>query len=1065
MLSGFTTEWLNTLNAYIERLERSFLETMTPDTFALIDLLDERKRPFFRIRGLADFWSASAGIDVAQHITDLVIGAHNRTRSALTLVLASTPEELSLSLSLGNANTTTTLLTGLFPGIRLDPTPPRSLAQQLEPHFQIKGLLTGIPSSKDAALDRSSNQDHQPSSSSAAPASRRGHQEPAALERLVRGMRGATWGYIVQAMPIDRQEVAQARLALVDLLANVSSQSRVQTQATEQKNLQVTAAETSSNMRTMSSEVVNYRAQYLMRLLERELERLDQAMATGQWMSNVYFGAHTPEDAQRLASLLMGTLGGKASRPDPLRTYFCRRGAAHLQHFQTPMSSEEIALLMQLPREEVPGFAIHDFVRFDTDFSPPARQGLALGAILQQGHPTHSAYQITLDDLTKHALVAGVTGSGKTTTVMNLLDSAVEANRPFLVIEPAKTEYRALHRALAGRAELRVYTLGNELVAPFRLNPFEFETDDTPEHSSLLNHIDFLKAVFNAAFILYAPMPYVLETALHEVYEDKGWDLASGSNTRLPDWQERHLHPIFPSLTDLYRKVEAVTTRLGYHDEIERNVKAGLKARIGSMRLGAKGLMLDTARGITMHQLLAHPTVLELENIGSDDEKTFLMGILLARLYEYRRLQAAAGTIAPGLQHLLVFEEAHRLLKNTETSVDVESSNMRAQAIEVFTNMLSEVRAYGQGVLVAEQIPSKLAPDVLKNTNLKIAHRITAQDDRESVGQTMNLTAEQMTHLGVLQPGVAAVYAEGADHAYLVQMNDYKRQLTPLTNTALRELSPGYASVAAYQAIRDVQQYALPCSPFGGPAAKAYQDAGIFLESEKSREWWATLLLRAAFAPASLPELISNRLAREIEAALPALSDQQHQVMARVIVVRGCAETLHERGAQAGWPYPLIESLRQHLTQTLLTIVDSGDLSQAESDLQPFATLYKEQMRRKQGPFPGCSACQARCLYRAEVQRLLSVKDRKWVEDDLKSTRYPTQKERFGAIAKAVTEKMARLWLGMSVPEEKSVGYCAALHATAQSGYTEYEQTLVGGYLAEHLSPDSSTAGSESGSE
>src|SRR5690348_18243723 len=106
MLSGFTAEWLNTLNAYIERLERSVLETMTPDTFALIDLLDERQQPFFRIRGLADFWSAAPGADFAQHITDLVIGAHNRAQSALTLALASTPEEWALYLSLGNEHTT-----------------------------------------------------------------------------------------------------------------------------------------------------------------------------------------------------------------------------------------------------------------------------------------------------------------------------------------------------------------------------------------------------------------------------------------------------------------------------------------------------------------------------------------------------------------------------------------------------------------------------------------------------------------------------------------------------------------------------------------------------------------------------------------------------------------------------------------------------------------------------------------------------------------------------------------------------------------------------------------------
>ena len=104
--------------------------------------------------------------------------------------------------------------------------------------------------------------------------------------------------------------------------------------------------------------------------------------------------------------------------------------------------------------------------------------------------------------------------------------------------------------------------------------------------------------------------------------------------------------------------------------------------------------------------------------------------------------------------------------------------------------MISEVRAYGQGIVVAEQIPSKLAPDVMKNTNLKIVHRIIAKDDRESIGQTMNLNEEQQNHLGVLTPGMAAIYAEGADHAYLVRLENYKRNLSPLVEKEPQEAEP-----------------------------------------------------------------------------------------------------------------------------------------------------------------------------------------------------------------------------------------------------------------------------------
>ncbi len=1030
---------------YIEKLERSFLEGMTPDDFHLAGLLDDDKQAFVSIQGLIDFWSRGTGASFEQCITDLLVGAHNREQTAITFMLVGTPQKLSVFLSLGKETITRTMLTGTLPGIDLAPEPMSELASHLNAHFQVKGVLSGIPSRKATSTDQVARKDLNKRSSATGLADTIGAFQ---VERIIRGMQGATWGYIAQAHPLSRGEVAKARLAVVDLLAHTISQSRIQTQATEQKNLQITASGTDTHMRSVSAEMTNYRAQYLVQLLERELERLDEGMAVGQWNVSTYFGASTREDAQRLGALLVGTLGGRDSRPDRLRAYLCRAGAAQLVHFKTPLSSSELALLFQLPREEVPGYAIHDYARFDTDFSPTDQMGLALGSIQQHGHDTRNSYSISLDDLTKHALVTGVTGSGKTTTVMNILGSVAEAQKPFLVIEPAKTEYRALYAKLAGGANLRIYTLGNELVAPFRLNPFEFETDHHLEGAPLLSHIDFLKAAFNAAFILYAPMPYVLETALHEVYEDKGWDLASGQNVRLPDWAERHLYPIFPTLTDLYRKVEAVTTRLGYHDEVERNVKAGLKARIGSMRLGAKGLMLDTARGLSMQELLNSPTILELEHIGSDDEKTFLMGILLARLYEYRRLQATQGTISSGLQHLIVFEEAHRLLKNTSTTVEVESANLRAQAIEVFTNMLSEVRAYGQGVLVAEQIPSKLTPDVLKNTNLKIAHRLIALDDRESIGQTMNLTAEQTLHLGVLAPGKAAVSAEGADHAYLVQFTNYKQQLFPLSDAHLKELSPRYASVAPFQAIRDMQQYDLPTTPFGGPLAKVYQDAGRLLEAEKSKALWATILLRAVFSPGKLPDLLTGRLVRNIEEELPHLSYEQHRLMLRMVLVCGCAAILEERGAHAGWSYPLIQKMRRYLTRGLIGILQTKEYAGGETDLQQFAELYRQHARREYGPFAGCTHCQQCCLFRAEVEHLLTAKDRKWVDDDLKSTRYQSPAERYGAIAKATRESMATLWLGGPHDLAAEIGYCAALHATAWAGYTEYEQALVGDQLA-----------------
>ena len=75
------------------------------------------------------------------------------------------------------------------------------------------------------------------------------------------------------------------------------------------------------------------------------------------------------------------------------------------------------------------------------------------------------------------------------------------------------------------------------------------------------------------------------------------------------------------------------------------------------------------------------------------------------------------------------------------------SANLRARAVETFVNRLSEIRRYRQGIIVAEQIPSKLAPDAIKNTNLKIVHRLLAQDDRAALGAAVNMTEAQARQL------------------------------------------------------------------------------------------------------------------------------------------------------------------------------------------------------------------------------------------------------------------------------------------------------------------------------
>jgi uncharacterized protein len=139
------------------------------------------------------------------------------------------------------------------------------------------------------------------------------------------------------------------------------------------------------------------------------------------------------------------------------------------------------------------------------------------------------------------------------------------------------------------------------------------------------------------------------------------------------------------------------------------------------------------------------------------------MGTLVIRVVEHLRLAARAGR-GSGLRHVIVIEEAHRLLRARR------EGRASAHAVELFAAMLAEIRAYGAGLVIAEQIPAKLVADVVKNTALKVMHRLPAADDRELAGATMNLDDAQSRQVVSLEPGVAAVFADGMDRPIRVRV-------------------------------------------------------------------------------------------------------------------------------------------------------------------------------------------------------------------------------------------------------------------------------------------------------
>ena len=280
-------------------------------------------------------------------------------------------------------------------------------------------------------------------------------------------------------------------------------------------------------------------------------------------------------------------------------------------------------------------------------------------------------------------------------------------------------------------------------------------------------------------------MPYVLEDCLYRIYEDKGWNLVTSTNFRGRN------EMAFPTLEDLYQKIDEVVEDIGYQGRTTMDIKAALKTRVKNLCLGGKGMMLNSRYSVPFSEIMTKPTVLELKYLGNDEEKAFMMGLILTSIlehYESLRSQDHRSLAAEGLSHLTVIEEAHRLLKNVPTEKSTEEmSNIKGKGIETFCNVLAEIRAYGEGVLISEQIPSKLASDVIKNSSLKIMHRLVSKEDRELMGDTMNLNHLQKRQAISLQAGEALFFSEGLDRPLMIK--------APLSKIKNREITAGSAFI------------------------------------------------------------------------------------------------------------------------------------------------------------------------------------------------------------------------------------------------------------------------------
>lgn len=353
-----------------------------------------------------------------------------------------------------------------------------------------------------------------------------------------------------------------------------------------------------------------------------------------------------------------------------------------------------------------------------------------------------------LKAFTRHGLIVGTPGTGKTTFSVDMLLQFYEKGVPFLAIEPTKTEYRAMIDAIA---DLQIFTPGNSGVSPFLCNPFL-----PPRNITVEKYIPSLVSAFQAAFSMPSPLDMIFLSAVRAAYTKYGWKNSSRAGD--PDVQPFGLYEFILCFKEL-------VANSGYSGEVRSNLQSGGTLRLMNL-LEQNASIYDTIHTIPLDDLLSKPTVLELNAIENQEQKALLMALLLISVCTHtKQNQKGDGE----LKNIILIDEAHVLLGGKSRTDGAGGQDTTVRALQ---NMIAEIRSYGTGILIADQSPTAVSRPIVANTDIKVSFRLVQGEEKAALADSTGMEETQRQHLGRLGVGEAFVYYSRLDAPQLVKTTD-----------------------------------------------------------------------------------------------------------------------------------------------------------------------------------------------------------------------------------------------------------------------------------------------------
>ncbi len=525
----------------------------------------------------------------------------------------------------------------------------------------------------------------------------------------------------------------------------------------------------------------------LLMLIEQQIQRLKESEDFGVFNVGAYFVSPYKTNSILAANVYKNIKQGKGSSNQNIAINTWAEGEreddtkaiiSYLSRFQQPVflkilsAEQDEGMIQMLPYSAgslISGAEIPQFI----DFPSKSLYGIVVDEHVDFGHN-----QIEIDNkfrignlvggnglkrpvyldenlLTSHVFITGSTGSGKSNAVYRMLQKCSEDKKHFLVIEPAKGEYKNILSQFK-EIELKVFGVDPKKQDVLHLNPFAFDSKTV----NVNIHIESLLTIFQVCWPLYAAMPSILRQAFEKAYVLCGWNLRKSLNP---------YGNIYPSFEDVKQAVVDIVNKSDYSDENKGNYKGSLCTRLDEMCTGLyRDIFSDNSEDISS-ELLVSDILVDLSDVNMPEHKSLLMGLIVLKLQEEHKRNYEGSE----LKHITVLEEAHHLLSKERASSS-DGGNIAQRSVEMLTNAIAEMRSSGEAFIIADQAPALLDESIVRNTNTKILFNTSYVKDQEIVGKSIDLSDDQIGELSVLPIGRAIVFQRGWQEPILCDFDEHK---------------------------------------------------------------------------------------------------------------------------------------------------------------------------------------------------------------------------------------------------------------------------------------------------